>query len=64
MQQPVGDHTLVRIHGALVLKLAQMMHLRAKIMGDEGNMFRALCKMVTRGNRRLIDPIRRLTDRM
>ena len=64
MEQPVGDRTQVGIHRALVLKLAQMMQFRDEILGDEGNMLRDLCKMVKRGNRMFIDPIRRITDRM
>jgi len=64
MEQSIGELTPVGIYGALVLKLAYMMQFRAEILGDEGNMLRDLCKMVTRGNMILIDPITRLTDRM
>lgn len=41
-----------------------MKQFRAKTLGDEGNMLRYMCKMVTRGNKILIDPTGRLTDRM
>jgi len=39
-------------------------NLRAEILRHEGNMLRDLCKMVTRGNMMLIDPIRRINDWM
>jgi len=61
MKQPIGEHTPVILQGVLVLKLTRMKQFRAKTLGDEGNVLRNLCKMVTRGNRMLIDPIRRLT---
>ena len=61
VEQLVGDRTLVGLQGALVLKLAQMMQFRVKIFGDERYMLRYFYKMMTRGNKMLIDPIRSLT---
>lgn len=64
MEQPTGERTPISLQGALVLKMVQMMQFRDEIRGDEGNMLRDLCKMVKMGNRMLIDPMRRLTDRI
>ena len=61
MDHPTNERTLVGLEGALVLKLAKMKQFRVESLGDEWNMLRDLCKMVTRGNRMLIDLIRRLT---
>ena len=62
MEKLVGEHIQVALSGVLVLNMAQMKQFRDETVGDEGNMLRALCKMVTRENMMLIDPIRMLTN--
>lgn len=64
MEQPAGEHIPVSLQGALVLKLGQMKQSRAQTLGNERYMHRYLCKMMTRGNKMLIDPIRRVIDQM
>ena len=64
IDQLAGELTLVGLHRELVLKLGYMKQFKAQHMGNERYMLRDLCKKVTRGNRLLIYPIRRITDQM
>jgi len=64
MEKHVAECTPVHLQGELVLKLAQMMQFRDEILENERYILRDLCKMVIKGNRIFIDPIRRLTNQI
>ena len=64
MEKLVGEHCPARGKGALVLKLAQIMQFRAKTLGNERVIHRALCNDDVKGEYDVNDPIRKLSDHM
>ena len=64
MEKILGERYLGRGQGVLILKLAQIMWFQVETPGNERGMLRYLCKMLKKGNKMLIDPIRRPIDRM